>query len=334
MTTSHPSGPAGGADPVTLVLPAGSQALTVRPLARADAPAVTALMATCEQHDVGEVLIEEADIVGDWQRPAFDLASQTVGVLDGERLVAYAEVYKARWADGAVDPAYRGRGIGTALSRWTRAVGARDGGTIVGQPVPGDSAGERLFAALGYRNLWTSWVLEMPAGQSIASQPTPDGYAIREPGDHADLEAAWTVNEDAFLEWSERERATFDEWAATVVHRPGYEPWQLRLMVDPVGEVVGMAFVIVSSGCAYVDKLAVRRDQRGRGLARALLVDAFEVGRAHGGDRSELSTDSRTGALGLYEKVGMQVTSVWRHWAADVVGGPSTTLAAPVAAEA
>jgi len=34
---------------------------------------------------------------------------------------------------------------------------------------------------------------------------------------------------------------------------------------------------------------------------------------------SELSTDSRTGALGLYEKVGMQVTSVWRHWAADVV---------------
>jgi hypothetical protein len=24
-----------------------------------------------------------------------------------------------------------------------------------------------------------------------------------------------------------------------------------------------------------------------------------------------LSTDSRTGALGLYEKVGMQVTSIW-----------------------
>ena len=26
---------------------------------------------------------------------------------------------------------------------------------------------------------------------------------------------------------------------------------------------------------------------------------------------SELSTDSRTGALGLYEKVGMKVTSTW-----------------------
>lgn len=310
------------AAPVVLELPGGVGSLTTRPLTPGDATAVTALMARCQQHDVGAVLIEEADIVGDWQRPAFDLASQSVGVLDEDRLVAYGEVYRGRWADAAVDPGYRGRGIGTALSAWTRRVSARDGGTLVGQPVPGGSPGERLLSALGYRALWTSWVLEMPAGTEIAPQPVPEGYAVREPRDDADLRAAWTVNEDAFLEWSERERASFEEWAATVSRRPGYEPWQLRLMVDPDDRVVGMAFVIVSSGSAYVDKLAVRRDERGQGLARALLVDAFEVGRAHGGERSELSTDSRTGALGLYEKVGMQVTSVWRHWAADVTPVP------------
>jgi GNAT superfamily N-acetyltransferase len=284
-------------------------------------------MAACEQHDVGEALIEEADIVGDWQRPAFDLPTQTVAVLDGERLVAYAEVYQARWADAAVDPAYRGRGIGTALSHWTQQVAARDGGSLVGQPVPGDSAGERLFSALGYRALWTSWVLEMPAGRAITPQAFPKGYAIREAADENDHRAAWTVNEDAFLEWSERERASFEEWSATVVRRPGFEPWQLRLVTDVEREIVGMAFVVVSNGCAYVDRLAVRRDERGRGLARALLVDAFEVGRAHGGERSELSTDSRTGALGLYEKVGMQVTSVWRHWAADVTPRPAARQA-------
>ncbi len=71
------------------------------------------------------------------------------------------------------------------------------------------------------------------------------------------------------------------------------------------------------TACAYVDRLAVRRDRRGIGLARALLVDSFAAARAHGATRSELSTDSRTGALGLYEKVGMEVTSVWRHWAID-----------------
>jgi ribosomal protein S18 acetylase RimI-like enzyme len=312
-----------------IVLPDRVGTLTTRALRRDDAAAVAALMGACELHDVGEVLVEEADIVGDWQRPAFDIDAQSVAVLDGDRLVAYAEVYKGRWVDAAVDPAYRGRGIGTALARWTQAIAARDGGTLVGQPVPGDSPGERLLSSLGYRALWTSWVLELPAGRTIAPQPIPAGYAIREPHDRVDLEAAWTVNEDAFLEWSERERATYEEWAANVTQRPGYEPWQLRLMVEPGGEVVGMAFVVVSSGCAYVDKLAVRRDQRNLGLARALLVDAFATGRAHGGDRSELSTDSRTGALGLYEKVGMQVTSVWRHWAIDVVAPtPSGTMQA------
>lgn len=301
-----------------LRLPASAAGLTTRPLTRDDAAAVTKLMGACEQQDVGEVLIEEADILGDWQRPAFDLPSQSVGVLDRDHLVAYAEVYKGRWADAAVHPDHRGRGIGTALSHWTRAVAARDGGTLVGQPVPGGSPGERLLESLGYRTLWTSWVLELPAGRAIDPQPVPAGYAIREPRDEADLRATWTVNEDAFLEWSDRERATFEEWTANVSRRPGYEPWQLRLMVDPADEVVGMAFVVVSSGCAYVDRLAVRREERGHGLARALLVDAFEVARTHGGERSELSTDSRTGALGLYQKVGMEVGDVWVNRAADV----------------
>lgn len=62
---------------------------------------------------------------------------------------------------------------------------------------------------------------------------------------------------------------------------------------------------------AFISWPAVRRDQRNRGLAQALMVDAFAQARAHGAATSALSTDSRTGALGLYEKVGMQVTSVW-----------------------
>jgi mycothiol synthase len=41
------------------------------------------------------------------------------------------------------------------------------------------------------------------------------------------------------------------------------------------------------------------------------MVDTFAVAREHGAVVCGLSTDSRTGALGLYEKVGMQVTSTW-----------------------
>jgi hypothetical protein len=47
------------------------------------------------------------------------------------------------------------------------------------------------------------------------------------------------------------------------------------------------------------------------GSTIGVLVDSFAAGTAHGAQKSELSTDSRTGALSLYEKVGMVVTSTW-----------------------
>ena len=82
--------------------------------------------------------------------------------------------------------------------------------------------------------------------------------------------------------------------------------------------VVGASVVQMGPDTGYIARLAVRRDRRGLGLARALLVDSFAAARAHGATRSELSTDSRTGALGLYEKVGMEVTSTWVHLATPV----------------
>jgi ribosomal protein S18 acetylase RimI-like enzyme len=79
-----------------------------------------------------------------------------------------------------------------------------------------------------------------------------------------------------------------------------------------------MAVLQFNGRTAFIARLATRQDQRGRGLAQALLVDSFAAGAAHGAIVSELSTDSRTGALSLYEKVGMVVTSNWVNRAIDV----------------
>lgn len=295
----------------------GLTGYAVRPLSREDAHAVFELMASTELETIGEVAIEEADIVSDWQRPSFDLATQSIGVFEGDRLVGYAEVAMGRRADAAVDADHRGRGVGTALALWTQRISRRDGKGLVGMPTPDGSPGERLLSSLGYEVLWTSWVLEMPQGKTIEPQPIPEGYAIRPPAGEDDYRMAHEVIEDAFLEWSQRERETYEDFSASILLRPGFEPWNLRVVTDPSGEVVGTSILQMSGECGFVSRLAVRRDQRHRGLARALLVDSFAVAREHGATRSELSTDSRTGALGLYEKVGMEVTSVWRHWAID-----------------
>ncbi|WP_107766055.1 GNAT family N-acetyltransferase [Nocardioides terrigena] len=289
-------------------LPAG---LTTRPLRREDSGIVFALMAAQEQEDLGTVEIEEADIVGDWAKPSHDLAARSVAVLDGDLLVGYAELMGVDRADTAVLPSHRGRGIGTWLAWWLRDLGRRLGSPVVGNPVPEGGPGDRLLAALGYEVRWTSWVLQLPPGTEIPERELPEGYAVRTAAD-ADLRAAHDVLEDAFLEWSVRDREPFEDFRASLVERPGFEPWNLRVLTDHGGTVVGVSLVHVApGGVAYVARLAVRRDQRGRGLAQALLVDSFRLAREHGASISELSTDSRTGALGLYEKVGMRSVATW-----------------------
>ena len=305
--------------------------LTARPLTPSDARAVFEVMAAQEQHDLGMVEIEEADIVGDWQRPSFDVSASTIGVFDGDRLVAYAEIGGNGRGDAAVHPEYRGRGIGTALAAWTQELARERGDPVFGMSVPRGSPADVLLESLGYFVRWNSWLLELPEGKQIEAQPLPEGHAIRAAEGEADHCAAWTVIEDAFLEWSERDRRSFEDFCATTLRRPGFEPWNLRIVVDPVGDAVGACFVVTNEGFAYVDQLAVRKDRRGLGLARALLADAFAVAREHGATRCELSTDSRTGALGLYERVGMVVTGNWVHRAVHLRPAPARAGVAEVA---
>ena len=288
-------------------VPAG---LSTRPLQLDDARAVFEVMAAQELEDIGEVAIEEADIVGDWARPSFDVADSTVGVFDGDRLVAYAEHSGHDRGDAAVHPEFRGRGLGTALARWMQDTARRRGATLVGMPVPQGSAGDRLLEALGYHVRWESWVLQLPEGAAVPRRDLPGGYTVRA-AEPEDYRAAWTVQEDAFLEWSDRDRQSYEDWESSLTRRPGFEPWNLRVVLDPAGGIVAMAIVQMADTTAFIARLATTKEQRGKGLAQALLVDAFEVGRARGAVKSELSTDSRTGALGLYEKVGMNATSTW-----------------------
>jgi ribosomal protein S18 acetylase RimI-like enzyme len=294
--------------------------LTAAPYTFDDLDAVFAVAAAQQQHDIGRVDVESADFEADWQRPSFDFRTMTTGVYDGDRLVAFGELIGANRGEAGVLPEYRRRGIGTALARWMEGAAKEHGYTAIGGPVPQGSDGDRLLERLGYRVRWTSWVLQLPEGANVPHRELPPGYAIRA-ATPDDYEAVWNVVEDAFLEWSVREREPYEDFLAVTVRRPGHEPWMLRVVTDPAGEVVGTAMLVMAGDPVtegYIERLAVRKDQRGQGLAQALLVDAFEQGRQHGAPRSGLSTDSRTGALSLYEKVGMVVVDTWVNRGLDL----------------
>lgn len=298
--------------------------LSSRPLTMDDAQAVVDVMAADQRDVLGRVDIELADIVGDWQRPSYDLATCSVGLFDGEggaRMVGYAEVGVSGRGDACVHPTRRGEGIGTWLAHWMQRTAAALGAPVAAMPVPEGSPGDRLLEALGYRVRWNSWILDMPSGQRIVDRDLPEGYTIGE-ADPERYHELHGVLEDAFLEWSVRDREPYEEFEATSVKRPGFEPWHLRVVVDDAGEVVAAAQLSVFDGDeekqVYVSRLATRKDQRGRGLAQCLLAESFTAGRERGVPGATLNTDSRTGALGLYEKVGMVVQSTWVNRAVDV----------------
>ena len=186
-------------------LPAG---LSTRPLQLDDARAVFEVMAAQELDDIGEVMIEEADIVGDWSRPVVRrrrLAPSASSTATG--WWRYGEVGPSDRGDAAVHPDYRGRGIGTALARWMQDNARGSGSPRSACRCRQGSPGDRLLEALGYHVRWSSWVLELPRGRDgPGPRRCPRGTPSARPTRRSTAQA-WTVQEDAFLEWSDRDRA-------------------------------------------------------------------------------------------------------------------------------
>lgn len=291
--------------------------VTARGATRADVPAVARLVRAAEEHDRGTADTTLEDVRADWQRPGFDPAFDAVLVEDDRRLVAYAEVPSWR-AHAAVAPEARGRGIGTALLAWIeeRARQRSEPGSQVriGQTIADtNETAAAFFTGHGYEPRHTSWVLHLPDDVTIGHRPLPDGIDIRPFHPDTEERAVYQVIEDAFNEWPTRQPTSFEDWRATTTRRPDFDPALLLVAATRAG-VVGASVALVYPGEGWVEQLAVRRDHRGGGLARALLNDSFEELRRRGLPAIGLSTDSRTGALDLYLDLGMVVRATYTHY--------------------
>jgi GNAT superfamily N-acetyltransferase len=289
--------------------------LRSRPLQPGDAEVVTALIAACELQDDGVAEIAVEDVVADWSRPGVFLDDQSTAVLDGERLVAVGNVYHGR-AEVDVHPEYRGRGIGSSLMRWTWDVARADGRRDVGQTVTDHRAdAAALFRSHGYHERWTSWILEIRMDEEPPAATLPKGYAIREfvPGE--DDRAVYDVVDTAFNEWPDREGESFDVWQAWMSSHGSLAPWASPVVTFQdaiVGAAIGFDYGPDNEG--WIQQLAVERRHRGVGLGRALLQDSFRRFYAAGRRRCGVNTDSRAGALTLYEHVGMHVRRSYTRW--------------------
>jgi mycothiol synthase len=287
-------------------LPEGAIA---RPLTSEDLDATVSMVNACELHDSGELMRERADLLADVAADGFDPLADWVGVFDGNRIVAWALLDARQRVSADVHPDSRGRGIGTWLRLWSedrvRALGA----ARVSQTI--EDRRTEIVAMLeraGYSPRGTSWILRMDHVDRPEPATPPGGVELRA-FRLDDEDEALAMFERAFSEWEGRMPSSHATWRAMVTRREGFEPEDL-ILATADDRIVGGAFLI-DAGEIWVDKLAVAREFRHRGIARALLQTAFARSYNRGYRWTSLSTDSRTGALSLYERIGMRV---WRSF--------------------
>ena len=291
--------------------------LAVRVAATGDVEAITALIAACELADDGAVEIDATDVVQFLESAPDPL--DAIVVTEAGRIVAWGALNGERcYVD--VHPGGRGRGVGGALLAWSEDRARAHGRPLVRQTVTdNDRAAAALFRALGYAPAHTSWIIDIALGDEPSPVVVPAGIAIRPYGPENDR-ASHRLIDDAFSEWPGRDPLAFEDWASLVTAHGAFAPGLSRLAFDG-DELVGVALAydygVADEG--WVQQLATKASHRHRGIARALLGSVFVAFHAQGRRRTvALSTDSRTGALSLYERLGMRVRRSYTGWAKDL----------------
>ncbi|MFF4398701.1 GNAT family N-acetyltransferase [Streptomyces sp. NPDC001480] len=290
--------------PSLICLPTGYRS---RSATTADVTALHRLVTACEVELHGRAATGPDAIAADLGSPGVSLESDTVLVHDCAGELAGWGWVKGRRSTVHVHPRHTERGLGSLLLAWAEARARQSGSDRLAQTVSdSDQAAIALLGSRGYSRLVTEWLLEiaMPVEPEVPEPPV--GITVRafRAGDE---QRAYQLTEDAFDEWQQR-RKTYTEWAQHTVERETFTP-----VASPVAfagdQMVGavLSLDVPGNDEGYVERVAVRRDQRHRGIARMLLRETFRAFYRQGKRDCTLWTHSDTGALSLYERIGMTV---------------------------
>ena len=296
-----------------------------------------------EVEDVTEMLVatdladtgtseSDADLIRDqWSSPGFQPSEDAWVVTDPNRaIVAYGSVTPdgegkiKSW--GVVHHDHRGCGLGAALldrmearaSARLRGIPAAELHTAVNDA---DASAAALVRSRGFAQVRTFRHLQI----DLASLPLdpgdpPDVIAIGGIEPERDLRRIHAIFVEAFSEeWGYRP-ITFEEWVGNEVEVPSFDPG-LWLLATAGNEAVGALTGVVWGDRGWVGELGVLAPWRGRGIASALLQRAFATFASRGLPRVMLNVDSEnsTGAVRLYEGVGMRTVRAWDVYKKRVV---------------
>jgi mycothiol synthase len=285
--------------------------MTVREPTRADAEALAELLnaQSLALHGTADL---SADAMASW----FGLPELEMLVAeDGGRLVAYADFVPSddpewAWIDLRQHPdePRSGELLLQRFERRAAELGRAAARTIVSER---DAATRELVESRGYRPIRYSFRMRTELGDDLPEPAFPDGIELRvmRRGEERDV---WAAANDAFADHWGFHESPFDSWRQWNLDRDGSRPdlWWLATDGDEIAAVCLNRFADDGDPRhGYVHILGVRPAWRRRGLGEALLRHSFRDFRVRGCDVVTLDVDGEnpTGAVRLYERVGMRV---------------------------
>ena len=269
-----------------------------------------------------------------FEAPRFAPETDSVGLWVDDELVGCGTVFgrdepvegrAMMMLDGSIRPDHRGRGHGQALLDRLQARGAQ----MAAEQLPGvpvrlrtsggkaDSSAQRLLEANGY--LPDNYFVTMEA--AIAEWVDPQTPSVATVPDAAQLAACRDAHNDAFRDHRNFSTTPADVWE----HWTGLPTFRRDLcqVVVEDGRVVAYALTGEHEpGVAHVELVGTRREARGRGLARQVLVAALRAARDSGCHLSELEVDSTspTSADRLYLSAGYHPVRTISRYVRDLPG--------------
>ncbi|TRW47148.1 GNAT family N-acetyltransferase [Georgenia yuyongxinii] len=316
--------------PDTAEVPAPHLGLSWRRLDGTDVSAVLGLLERCAAVDRAMMRLCPVEIAARLGGATGMVTDSLGGFAPDGELRAMAMVYLPphdtamlrAFVTATIDPEWRGRGIGRALLDWqdarARQLLAEDGrdlpariGAYVGEHL---ADRRKLYVAGGFSSKRVYQEMRRPVSRPVPEVTLPTGLRLVDWSRELDDAVRQTHNEAYAEHWGAQ---PFDPESWSVVH-PELAPGWSKVVLAPRAdgdEVVAFAMTSrhehswrqLGFSEGYTEQIGVRRDHRGKGLARALLAEVIRALAADGIESSALVVDTVTeGTHRFYEELGYQ----------------------------
>lgn len=291
----------------------------VRPSTWDDQVAIAGLV---RRYDVRDGAVSDFtfdDLTELWNHPHFDMSKDTWLVTQGGEVAGYAmfwhtEPQKVMNGFGVVDPDHCRKGIGVLLAQSIRQRVAELASEIE-QPLVlrifaevTDLPARELLANLGMKPVRRHYTMLLDLdGAAGLDTESPYGIKLRSCS-RDDAQIAHEVFEASFAKHWGHHPESFEDWSRQIMSRDDYDPslWWLAWDGD---RPAGLLIAHDADGLGWVAILGVLDQWRGRGIGAAMLRTAFAEFKKRGLAQVGLGVDAanETGAVALYERVGMHV---------------------------